>query len=206
MSSIRNFIAELFTRVISKRKLIHCVKVEGSTDDWNDEWYIRVHLPVRTSPHGAPLLLLSAVDVRQADRMISRGHLNKERFSNDCARIFGDRNDMSDVPFFTARQARVLRSVLRLNSTKIQPTKWQMENVPLMEDPMCSWLVTFIQPLYQDYSLCQSSHETHGGCGKCHKKADNLKLCGRCRAVLYCCAECQRSDWPKHKISCSTKM
>lgn len=39
-------------------------------------------------------------------------------------------------------------------------------------------------------------------CSNCKINALDLKRCGRCRRVNYCCAECQRADWLQHKASC----
>ena len=38
-------------------------------------------------------------------------------------------------------------------------------------------------------------------CRKCFKTSS--KKCSRCRAVSYCSAECQRSDWSRHKKLCA---
>mmetsp|Transcript_44814 Transcript_44814/g.66496 ORF Transcript_44814/g.66496 Transcript_44814/m.66496 type:complete len:554 (-) Transcript_44814:221-1882(-) len=29
-----------------------------------------------------------------------------------------------------------------------------------------------------------------------------MKKCSRCRTATYCCVECQRKDWPRHKVQC----
>jgi len=46
-------------------------------------------------------------------------------------------------------------------------------------------------------------------CATCHKPPvppNVLKTCGKCQQVYYCCAKCQRDDWPSHKLSCKPAM
>jgi hypothetical protein len=41
-------------------------------------------------------------------------------------------------------------------------------------------------------------------CDCCHLAgAVTMQYCGRCRNAAYCNAECQRSDWLRHKVICS---
>jgi ankyrin repeat protein len=41
-------------------------------------------------------------------------------------------------------------------------------------------------------------------CDCCHQAgAGTMQYCGKCRNVAYCNAECQRSDWQRHKVECS---
>ncbi len=39
-------------------------------------------------------------------------------------------------------------------------------------------------------------------CGERGTRAQRLRLCGACRAVRYCSAECQRAHWPEHWREC----
>jgi hypothetical protein len=39
-------------------------------------------------------------------------------------------------------------------------------------------------------------------CVMCGKKDGDLKLCSQCRIATYCSIRCQRSNWPKHSLSC----
>ncbi|CAJ0936329.1 unnamed protein product, partial [Mesorhabditis belari] len=40
-------------------------------------------------------------------------------------------------------------------------------------------------------------------CHNCLIKNDKLKKCSACRMIVYCSAECQKSDWKLHKPECS---
>jgi hypothetical protein len=40
-------------------------------------------------------------------------------------------------------------------------------------------------------------------CDNCFAAIDGTKRCGKCKAVYYCSAECQRAAWPAHKTKCS---
>ena len=48
-------------------------------------------------------------------------------------------------------------------------------------------------------------------CGKCNVRSggaatpSGLLECSRCQKQWYCCKECQRSDWSRHKKSCFTR-
>ena len=208
LTNICFIIGAIMSKIGNDHKSFFRLKVVESTriGDWENDWYIRAHPPILTSPQGSPLILVTAVDLRQAERMVNRGDLDGNRFKKDCVLIFGNPDKMSHFSLVEVGEDRLFRYLLRLNSTKIQPTDWQKENVPLIEEPTSPWMATFIRPLYQGASISRFvSHCYVGGCDKCHKKANDLKLCGRCKAVSYCCVECQRSDWPKHKSACSVK-
>jgi ankyrin repeat protein len=41
-------------------------------------------------------------------------------------------------------------------------------------------------------------------CDNCFTTIDGSKRCGKCKAVYYCSAECQRAAWPAHKSKCNS--
>ena len=45
-----------------------------------------------------------------------------------------------------------------------------------------------------------------GCCQKCFKVPEKLLRCGRCKEKSYCGADCQKSDWQTHKLSCKVKV
>ena len=79
------------------------------------EWIIRAHLPVRIYPRGSPVLLLSALDIRQIDR---------SKQSNSFTRILCDGDSSKMLMGFsmkTEEEIQLFRYILRFNSTKVQP-------------------------------------------------------------------------------------
>ena len=182
------------TRETTSNQPVFQLRVEGSPD--RTEWFILVHHPVRISPGGAPVLLLTALDQRQVDRLESQGKWNRRRGDKDYKRIFGSRDLPDKFPIMdlkTAEQAQLLRHILYFNSTKIQLTSWQKQNLP--HEKNSPYLATFLRPLYLD-SIAGNR------CFNCLKPSDHLKFCGRCRGVQYCSVECQHTHWPKHKLKC----
>jgi hypothetical protein len=177
-------------------------------------WYIRAHLPVRISPVGSPLLILSAVDHRLAENLTKQGKLNKNDDFNDYVRIYAQPSNGSQnrtIFTFTSVEEQLLRYILRLNSTQIVPSNWQKKNLPQGENS--PWLATFISPLYDDNPLHQASDSDalqtpkekkndQYNCASCRKISENLKRCSRCRTVVYCSVECQHGHWALHKTVC----
>ena len=153
-------------------------------------WYIRVHLPVRVSPLGSPILLLSAIDHRLYEKLNSQGKVDVQQSSDDFTRIFeapyekNPDDNMLTILTTTSEVEQLMRYVLRLNSTKIVPSTWQKKNLPQGENS--PWLATFVSPLYDDFPMDQESlnaiqKENQTICAACKKISENLKRCSRCR-------------------------
>ena len=49
------------------------------------------------------------------------------------------------------------------------------------------------------------THEDVMSCWSC-KKSGAVLICSRCRQANYCCAACQKKDWPAHKRVCTKRV
>lgn len=43
-------------------------------------------------------------------------------------------------------------------------------------------------------------------CGKPKEEGKSLLLCSKCTKIQYCCKQCQKNDWKRHKKECSTTL
>jgi len=70
-----------------------------------------------------------------------------------------------------------------------------------------SFSVPFVEQSFEGNISGGAGDSTDTGCRVCGKdKADGgkgLLKCGKCQAVRYCSAECQRADWKEHKQVCT---
>ena len=160
------------------------------------EWYIRVHLPIRISPRGSPLLVLSALNTSKIDR----------REAQQFQRVLCDGDLSKQFQIFimkTEEEVRLFRYILRLNSTKIQPNPWQIKNLP--QGGGSPYLATFVAPFYLDGACIyeeEMSLKPAGSCVNCGEDA-KMKHCSRCKITPYCSVKCQRDHWHLHKLTCS---
>ena len=166
-------------------------------------WNIRTHLPIRVSPQGTPLIVVSAMDFHHTRRHGLKDHDKTEAKDIFLNGLTKKQSRTAQMPLETIEEAHLLVYILRYNSVKMEPTAWQKENFPQGESN--PWLATFLQPLYLDSQFEDESDDaSSSACAKCKKDTSgNPKRCSRCKAVSYCSVECQRADWTKHKLSCS---
>ncbi|KAL1258285.1 hypothetical protein QQF64_011529 [Cirrhinus molitorella] len=53
------------------------------------------------------------------------------------------------------------------------------------------------------YTYVLTVNERGGHCECCFTRREGLSKCGKCKQAYYCNVECQRGDWPMHKLECS---
>ena len=213
-TQVRFIIGDIFGIVADQKdqhELRFQLKINESSHETAD-WYVRAHLPIRISPLGTPIVLLSAVDQRLSESLQKEGKLDRGPAKKNFHRIFGhvSEEERIVIPIPTMEVARLFRYILRLNSTRIRPTEWQKENVPQGNNATSPYLTTFIGCLYREctindnlsYKLLGPLKLKFGYCSKCWEISSELKHCGRCKAVSYCSVKCQLDDWPVHKLSC----
>ena len=186
-------------------------------------WHILVRRPIVTSPLGVPMLSIIAFDLDMLRKHSANGNLDGKRIERDYQRIFGVHKKLSlRLPMFTEEGAELFRLSLRVNSIKIQPTKWQKENLPSVD--YSPFLATFLAPLYLDnqhswdvnefelrkvglhvalmppnYLTCGS---VGGRCTGCGMACSSLTPCTNCNFAYYCSVSCQKRDWKTHQHTC----
>lgn len=189
-------------------------------------FHFRAHPPLLKSPSGSPILLISAIDHCQSEKLVAKGTVKSKQMQDDFQRIFGHRmkRQMVELEVISEETADLLRYVLRLNSTKMIPTVWQEENLPL--GPNSPYLATFLSPLYLENLYPYKNHDEElfkkhkvlllrvlkkkpGSvkpqiCTGCDKQSMNeLKRCSQCKLAYYCTVSCQRAHWKEHKKVCA---
>ncbi|XP_062970406.1 N-lysine methyltransferase SMYD2 isoform X2 [Cynocephalus volans] len=53
------------------------------------------------------------------------------------------------------------------------------------------------------YAYVLTVNERGNHCEHCFARKEGLSKCGRCKQAFYCNVECQKEDWPMHKLECS---
>uniref|UniRef100_A0A670I3J9 N-lysine methyltransferase SMYD2 n=1 Tax=Podarcis muralis TaxID=64176 RepID=A0A670I3J9_PODMU len=53
------------------------------------------------------------------------------------------------------------------------------------------------------YTCVLTVNERGNHCECCFARKEGLSRCGRCKQAFYCNVECQKQDWPLHKLECS---
>ncbi|XP_048830183.1 N-lysine methyltransferase SMYD2-A [Brienomyrus brachyistius] len=54
------------------------------------------------------------------------------------------------------------------------------------------------------YAYVLTVNERGSHCEFCFTRREGLSKCGKCKQAFYCNVDCQRGDWPMHKLECSS--
>ena len=174
---------------VEKDQLRFQLKIDRSSE--TSDWYIRAHLPIRVSPLGTPILLLSVLDKRQHSESLQReGKLQIGRAKKDLHRIYGHVSQEEKIviprwkfPVFFAK------SLQQDPPHRVEKERRQKENLPQGKSTSAC-LSTFIGCLFSDNLRREESSFTTrfniiGFCCKCWEIFTGLKACGPCKLVTY---------------------
>lgn len=152
LNEIRGIVRAIFINASNYGRNLFGIQQKDSHKSSTPDWFIRVHLPIRTSPLGDPILFVSAADQKLAVTLISQGKLDKSNLEENLFGIFANTEIMTFWTY-SLEEAQLWRYILRLNSTKVAPSTWQINNLSLGENS--PWLATCIVPLYLDALINQ---------------------------------------------------
>ncbi|CAN2387425.1 SET and MYND domain containing 2a [Pristimantis euphronides] len=54
------------------------------------------------------------------------------------------------------------------------------------------------------YTWVLTVTERGNQCDHCFSRKEGLSKCGKCKQAFYCNVDCQKGDWPMHKLECSS--
>ncbi|XP_043917222.1 N-lysine methyltransferase SMYD2 [Protopterus annectens] len=54
------------------------------------------------------------------------------------------------------------------------------------------------------YTSVLTVNERGNHCDFCFTRKEGLSKCGKCKQAFYCNVDCQKGDWPMHKLECSS--
>lgn len=119
LNLVRCIIREIFQRFTSRkapRTNFVRICLMGSSAE-NPDWYLRVHKPIRTSPGGSPMLMISAFDSNLAKSLETRNAASKPK-DNNFSRVFPvpKPEETMTVEIESKESLQLFRYVLRLNS------------------------------------------------------------------------------------------
>jgi hypothetical protein len=119
LNLVRCIIRDIFQRFTSRKATpTNFVRIylKGTSAE-NPDWYLRLHKPIRISPQGSPMLMISAFDTDLAKNPESRENSSKLK-GNNFSRVFPvlKPEETMTVEMESAGGLQLLRHVLRLNS------------------------------------------------------------------------------------------
>ena len=180
LNEVREIVRALFYGFCHNSFYLFAVYDQKKTEP---AFHLRAHPPVRFTPKGSPLLLVSVIDHRLAQQLITKGVLDREKYQSDVNEIIIQSDlhrinvpdisrEICSIRSSSTEELDLFRFSLRLNSTKMRRGAWQSKKIPRGDDS--PWMTTYVTPLYAE--------NITNGCGK----VDHVFLeisGGRCAAL-----------------------
>jgi hypothetical protein len=97
---------------------------------------LRVHLPIRFTPQGAPFLSVSVLDYQLIEQLTKEGNFDPQSHQANYHRVFteGVSRQVCIIRTSSVEEVGYLRYVLRWNSTRMRRGAWQSKNLPRGDD------------------------------------------------------------------------
>ena len=178
-------------------------------------FHLKIHPPVRFSPHGSPLLLISSYDHQLAHYLVVTDKMDPSQTQFQRLMFEGVSREVCSIRASSEEELDLLRYLFWVNCTKMRRSAWQSMNLPRGEDS--AWIYTFISPLYSESISDNCAYLADKvnppnlpsnpikNCASCHVQKVPLKRCSRCQLKSYCSPSCQKKHWPQHRSHCSTQ-
>ncbi len=216
LRGVREIIRTLFQSTLLDNNKLFVIRLKDDPG-LKSLWFLRVHPPVRTTPSGSPMLLVTANDHRLAQKFVDRKKLDQGKASEDFKRVFVDGLDSTSMgvcPMFleSDEEENLLRYLLRSNASKLWPANgWPIEDLPKGDDS--PWLATFISPSYIDQAgtdaemedlVSVTSQITTGPPEENQiipvpeESASKLETCSKCQTVKAGLKRCSRCKTVKY--------
>ncbi|XP_010851427.1 PREDICTED: N-lysine methyltransferase SMYD2 [Bison bison bison] len=80
---------------------------------------------------------------------------------------------------------------------------FRLRTVPTMHALTSGWEGAARAESGQTLLWENGTYQWESKCPFCFLRKEGLSKCGRCKQAFYCNVECQREDWPMHKLECS---
>ena len=88
--------------------------------------------------------------------------------------------------------SHIIRLIVRLVRTLCEQTLLYVQLGHVPEERISAWL-----PEPEELLKCDRP-----GCPNWENSKGEFKLCSRCNNAAYCCKDCQKADWRRHKHAC----
>ena len=158
LDQVREMVRTLFLSHCNDNKSFNLFAICNKSQPNEPVFHLRVHPPVRFTPQGSPLLLVSVFNHQLARQFIGQGKLDAEENQFDFHRIITERvsREVCTIRTSSANELDLFTYVLRVNSTKMRRGAWQSKNLPRGE--YSPWMPTFVTPLYIEHISNECTH------------------------------------------------